>query len=272
MCAYFYDKHGVPALYSLLHCGVNIPLALICAIDGVPASSAWRVSLIEVPSLKDGVDIHFHEQEILVTLKYVSDIDRLNTLVGPIITVTNHCGMERRAAEDLVSYSYNEKEYVVLGCDDFYATQIDGSRFIPYKHVDSPSSKTNASHYRLYCTTGVSMIDGQVICLPVIYARIIRSKTSTNILDRLPYPRDLYKIMEERPDLVKTTLALIYHIINGFKLEISCNYDLYKITSQYSSLCEKDVFDNELYKRTEYSDRNHGIGWIWNDIYEKMFY
>jgi len=273
VCSHAFEKYGLNDVLCLLRCSVNPYLAIMCELNDVPTDEVWKIVMRTIPSRGGGSDgVHMSSFGLALSFRSVTEIDRGSVGVGPSQSFTTPEGIVRKAFIDLMSCAADEEEYIIFGSDNRYTVLTHHGEYGMHTHVDSPDVKTCAQHYRLYYLYGSIKVGHMVLDIPIPTYRMLRLPgPHANILMALPYACDLQALIFSRPSITNVVTFLVYHVCMGLPIVISGHDDLMRQVDAYGYVDPSRVFIDTLYKRTPYTELNHGGGRQWKTLYDKMF-
>jgi len=266
---HIYDEHGLGDLLVSLHCTINPIMLLLYSIHDPPMAKAWSSIMRMMPSRggEEQVDVYIDGE--VHHLREVNEADRMNYAFGDLCPLDDIPGTS--AVVDPVSRCVSY-EYIVMGTPSEDVIGVKGKPHLVYRHTDKPGTKTASPHYRLYDPDAHVIVRGVLIRVPIIFANVVSGVCDgSNIIEHLPYPEDVTRLMEHRPKLAKLCVSLLYAVLYGEKLDPACDLWFYQSIARYASMPLTAVFRNGSYRRTKFSDLNHGYGPVWNRLYQRMF-
>jgi len=241
-------------------------------LEDVDMDKAWRVALKDMPS-RGGAEENtvMLPSGTVVQLRAVAAMDRRGAIIGPSLIISQN-DITVSAMLDLITFDLLTFELIVLGENMPETADVGGMTYVSYKHVDSPNSKTATPHYRLYDPWSSINLGRTKLKLPVLFARMLRfAGPFYNVLEALPYAQDVERLIQHRPDLTQLTLRIITNILKGRAINFVDMSSLRREVSSPVELSMSSVFTNHTYKKTAFTDENHGKGPHWNRLYTEMF-
>jgi len=272
ICSYSYEEYGLGDLRDLMHCEVNPHLMILAMVHEVQPRDAWRAIFRTMPSRGGCVDYSIPFNDRVIELRGVAEFDRKGVVIGDVFEFDTYEGIPRKGVIDVLSPSISEPEYVVLGRDPPLQGKFGDVEYMSYRHVDSPESKTLTPHYRMYPTYGSIYTCDNNFNLPVPLHKMIKATFGCdNVLEVLPYPQDLHNLIYARPDLSELILSLLSCVVLGKVLQWNCPKDLKKQLKYIGKYTYNELFKDDLYKKTSFTNGNHGYGYEWDKLYLTMF-
>jgi len=274
ICFHSFSIGGYDDVLYTLHCDVNPFMALLCMADNIPAKDMWKIALRDMPSRGGSIETFFHSTYgKSIQLRAVSEMDRKGISAGPAMAISTPEGVHRMAIIDMLSSVVDGEELIILGHDERYELDIDGVIYAQYTHLDSPGSKTATPHYRLYPIYGSIDIGGMILQLPALMYRLLKRRgPHKNVLEALPYPNDVARLLVLRQDLSQLIYYIIRAICNGRPLNFRSPSELRQKAESNLKIIHEEIFRNGLYIKTQYTDNNYGKGWAWKKLYSEMFH
>jgi len=259
---------------ELLLCRVHLTMLTSALICDTPITKLLKLVMVDLPCQKNEYCIHTTtHDDVTYRTRYATEIDRGGEILGPKTSIVNDNLVIVDAALDFNSPSHYD-EYIVLGSADVYVTQIGGSDYVSYVHIDTPISKTMVPHYRLCDIEGPINIGGFIAPLPALFKGAIkwhRNHGLNNVCEALPDYRAVRFYMERRPICAREVRLLIYCVIHGIRISCASYSDLMRQLTLLPIVRDNDIFSCGGYVRSDFTDTNHGVGPEWLNTYNVLF-
>jgi len=278
ICQHYYEGHGQYGIACAINCMVNVSTMLTGILFDSCLNEIVLSSFTSIPSFEHAAtySIRVDAEDNHLYLREVSDIDRGQIGVGPSVKMTINDEIKDCYFDMMTS---SRVEYIVLGVYDgpckgySHGTGIlTPDDYLSYKHPDTPMSRTQVSHYRMYDPFDSIDIGHCTINLPVICYRLVRYGGSCrNVILQLPYASDVEYLIGVRPELEHLVCGLIYLINYGQSFDNSCFGKLVSSVNKWGSFSMESIISNGMYKKTKHTQKYHGYGNAWDKIYETMF-